>query len=142
MTRSSPYRVLTVPQLIFAFALAISHGVNAAEPQATGAQVYSKYCALCHGAQGKGDGRAAVLQQRPPANLTQSRRTYEYKLDIVRRGGAALNRSSGMPAWSEALTDREITDVVAYLQTLVQQDPAPSAEQSTAATATASAKAP
>jgi cytochrome c oxidase cbb3-type subunit 2/cytochrome c oxidase cbb3-type subunit I/II len=102
--------------------------------------VYAKYCTLCHGASGKGDGRAAVIQQRKPADLTKSVRTFEYKLDIVRRGGAALSRSSSMPAWSDVLSDAEIRAVVAYLQTLLEQD-AVIARQPVSSTATASVKA-
>jgi mono/diheme cytochrome c family protein len=85
---------------------------------ARGADVYSRYCALCHGAGGAGDGRAAPMQKVPPADLTVSVRSRSYKLQIVREGGAALGRSSGMPAWRDALTDAEITDVVEYVETL------------------------
>lgn len=103
--------------------LAFSQSARAAEPSTpVGAQVYAKYCMLCHGATGKGDGRAAVIQQRKPADLTKSTQTHAYKLDIVRRGGAALNRSSSMPAWSDVLSEEEISQVVAYLQTFVDQE--------------------
>jgi mono/diheme cytochrome c family protein len=111
------------PWLALSISLAISQAARAEDSHSTaGAQVYSKYCTLCHGATGKGDGRAAVIQQRKPADLTKSARTFDYKLEIVRRGGAALNRSPSMPAWSEVLSDEEIKEVVAYLQTLVEQD--------------------
>jgi mono/diheme cytochrome c family protein len=36
----------------------------------------------------------------------------------VREGGAALGRSSSMPAWRDVLTDAEIADVVEYVQLL------------------------
>ena len=83
-----------------------------------GARVYATYCALCHGASGKGDGRAAPLQQVRPADLTTSHRSRQFKLNIVRAGGSALNRSSSMPAWANVLTEQEIADVVTYLQAL------------------------
>jgi len=83
-----------------------------------GAAVFQKYCVLCHGTEGRGDGRAARLQQVRPADLTQSKRDPAYKLQIVSRGGAAMNRSASMPAWGEVLTGQEVTDVVAYLQVL------------------------
>lgn len=36
-----------------------------------GAQVYSTYCALCHGAQGKGDGIAGKGLKPPPRDFTK-----------------------------------------------------------------------
>jgi mono/diheme cytochrome c family protein len=99
--------------------LASTHDARPAKtPVARGAALFSKYCSLCHGSGGAGDGRAASLQKVPPANLTVSTRTSSYKIQIVRDGGAALGRSSSMPAWRDVLTEAEIADVVAYVQTL------------------------
>jgi high-affinity iron transporter len=89
-----------------------------AAPVARGAAVFSKYCALCHGSGGAGDGRAASVQKVPPADLTASQRSLGYKLQIVREGGAELGRSSSMPAWRDVLSDAEIADVVEYVETL------------------------
>src|ERR1700692_3174661 len=38
---------------------------------ANGAEMYTAYCAACHGANGKGDGPAAVALKVPPTDLTQ-----------------------------------------------------------------------
>jgi mono/diheme cytochrome c family protein len=106
--------------------LASSQAVHASDPIAygtAGAQTYSKYCALCHGDSGKGDGRAASLQKKRPADLTASVATYEDKLEIVRKGGAAVKRSVSMPAWSEVLTAQEIKDVVAFLESMSSRTP-------------------
>jgi mono/diheme cytochrome c family protein len=35
-----------------------------------GADIFRSYCAVCHGASGKGDGPAARGLSKPPANLT------------------------------------------------------------------------
>lgn len=83
-----------------------------------GAAVFSTYCVLCHGQLGKGDGRAASLQAVPPSDLSKSSRSVEYRLRIIGGGGAAMNRSGSMPAWSEVLTSEQIADVAAYLVTL------------------------
>ena len=105
--------------LASASVLASTHEVRpAATSAARGAAVFSKYCALCHGSGGAGDGRAASMQKAPPANLTVSSRSKGYKLHIVRDGGAELGRSSSMPAWREVLSDEEIADVVEYVETL------------------------
>jgi high-affinity iron transporter len=114
-------RFLRGPALALASAgvLASTHDVRpAVVPAPSGAALFAKYCSLCHGAGGTGDGRAASLQKVPPANLTISTRPRSYKIQIVRQGGAALGRSSSMPAWSDVLTDAEIADVVEYVQTL------------------------
>jgi high-affinity iron transporter len=121
MTRAWVQRLAL--RLALSLSLTMCQAARADEPHpAVGAQVYAKYCTLCHGVSGRGDGRAALIQQRKPADLTKSVHTFEYKLDIVRRGGAAMNRSPSMPAWSEVLSDEEIKEVVAYLQTLLEQD--------------------
>jgi mono/diheme cytochrome c family protein len=100
-------------------ALATAQCVRAGDRAAArGALVFSKYCTLCHGSSGVGDGRAASLQKVPPANLTASMRPRSYKLQIVTRGGAAMGRSESMPAWREVLTEAEIQDVVSYVQGL------------------------
>ena len=114
-------RHLRGPALALASAgvLASTHDVRSVEPQApNGAALFAKYCSLCHGAGGTGNGRAAALQKVPPANLTVSTRPRSYKLQIVRQGGAALGRSSSMPAWADVLSDAEIAEVVEYVQTL------------------------
>ena len=58
------------------------------------------------------------MQRVPPANLTISTRSRSYKIQIVREGGAAMGRSSSMPAWRDVLTDADIADVVEYVHTL------------------------
>lgn len=87
-------------------------------PVARGAAVFSRYCALCHGSGGAGDGRAASVQKVPPVDLTVSTRSLGYKLQIVREGGAEVGRSNSMPAWRDVLSDAEIADVVEYIETL------------------------
>lgn len=80
-----------------------------------GGLVFQNYCALCHGREGKGDGRAARLHKPPPYNLTVSAVPREYVEQIVRRGGAPMGRGSGMPPWGEQLTDEQIGDVLNFL---------------------------
>ncbi len=38
---------------------------------ASGHQMYTSYCAVCHGTDGKGTGPAATALKVPPANLTE-----------------------------------------------------------------------
>jgi len=119
---SSPVRGVALA-LASASVLASTQDMRLAKTPATrGAAVFTKYCSLCHGAAGTGDGRAASLQKVPPADLTISTRARSYKLQIVREGGAAMGRSNSMPAWGDVLTDAEIADVVAYVQSLNPQN--------------------
>jgi mono/diheme cytochrome c family protein len=83
-----------------------------------GGIVYRTYCVLCHGAGGKGDGRAAKMYTPRPADLTNSPFPDAYKEMIIRGGGASVGRSSFMPPWGDELTDEQISDLVAFLREL------------------------
>ena len=63
-------RTFTVVKVI---ALTSALGVTAAQAQDTdiGADLYTDYCAACHGASGKGDGDMANVMTIPSPNLTQ-----------------------------------------------------------------------
>ena len=118
MIRWLPLRTIVLT-LAATSSLAAAQYVRAGDRSAArGALVFSKYCALCHGASGTGDGRASALQKVPPANLTWSTQPRSYKLQIVTRGGADMGRSESMPAWREVLSEAEIQDVVSYVETL------------------------
>ena len=84
-----------------------------------GEVVFKTNCILCHGLKGDGKGRAAKLYNPPPADLTHSDKNTDYKTMIVTYGGAAMGRSEVMPVWGEQLSEQEIDDVVAYINTLV-----------------------
>jgi mono/diheme cytochrome c family protein len=72
----------------------------------TGKQMYTFYCAACHGADAKGRGpAAAVLVTRPPDLTTLSKRHLgkfprEYVSNILEFGpGVPAHGSSDMPTW-------------------------------------------
>jgi len=98
--------------------LAYVRGVS--DPVKRGEAVYKTNCILCHGLKADGKGRASVLYDPPPANLTKSDKNDEYKTLIITLGGAAMGRSEVMPVWGEQLTTQEISDVVAYLRTVLK----------------------
>lgn len=83
-----------------------------------GADVFKRYCVLCHGAKGDGNGPAARLQTPRPANLLLSKQNDQYKELIIRRGGAALGRSAGMPPWGDELDEHQIRGLLNYLRRL------------------------
>lgn len=84
-----------------------------------GQVVFKTNCILCHGVNADGKGRASVLFDPPPADLTLSDKNDEYKTMIITMGGAAMGRSAAMPVWGEQLQPQEIEDVVAYLKTVL-----------------------
>ena len=81
-----------------------------------GSIAYRTYCVLCHGATGKGDGRAAKMYTPKPANLTVSPFPDSYKEMIIRGGGPAVGRSPFMPPWGDELSEEQIHDLVAFLR--------------------------
>ena len=84
-----------------------------------GAVVFKTNCILCHGIKGDGKGRASVLFDPPPANLTLSDKNDEYKKMIITYGGKTMGRSEVMPIWGEQISEQQIDDVVAYLRTIL-----------------------
>lgn len=63
MTRLTPIIVL--------LSLPVLAGcVDTKTPATTPAEDYAAYCSACHGAQGKGDGDAAMALSRKPSDLT------------------------------------------------------------------------
>ena len=86
-----------------------------------GEVVFKTNCILCHGIKANGKGRAAKLYNPPPANLTKSDKNDDYKTMIITYGSQAIGRSEFMPPWGEQLSAQEITDVVAYLRTILKK---------------------
>lgn len=85
---------------------------------AKGREVYETGCALCHGANGKGnpDWESAI---RPIdfSDCGTTAESSEHWQMIVARGGRWAGLASVMPAFGEAFTEEEISAVVAYIRT-------------------------
>jgi cytochrome c oxidase cbb3-type subunit 3 len=92
----------------------------AAEDAVKGRAVFRAHCAQCHGENADGRGPLASRFDPPPADITVSRRTDDYMLQIVTLGGEALGRSAVMPQWGLELSGDEILDVVTYLREVVR----------------------
>ncbi len=84
--------------------------------------IYTRFCAPCHGAEGRGDGPNARHLPVPPAahadSAYMSRRTDDRLFDAVYAGGYPLGRSATMPAFGETLTALETWSLVSYLREL------------------------
>jgi len=84
-----------------------------AESVARGAQYFAIFCALCHGASGKGDGPVGRKLPAPPLDLTA---------DFIQEKGAegqifsAITFGSAvMPSYRNDLTPEERWDIVNYI---------------------------
>ena len=99
----------------------VAHLAIVRDPIRRGEAVFKLNCILCHGVHGDGNGRAGRLARTAPANLTRSIKDDRYKADIIRLGGAAMDRSSSMPPWGRQLSATEINDLVQYLRTLLDR---------------------
>jgi mono/diheme cytochrome c family protein len=91
-------------------------------PFAQGRNVYGRYCSVCHGVQGKGDGFNAFNLNPRPRNFTDS--AFLARLDerlvreTIAKGGSAVGLSPLMPPWGHTLTDRDIELVSQYVEYL------------------------
>ncbi len=92
------------------------------QDQAEGKKLYVTYCATCHGEGGKGDGAAGVSLPVRPADHTNgaamNQLNDKFLVDIISKGGGAVGKSTFMPAWSGALNEKQIRDIVAYIRSI------------------------
>ena len=90
-------------------------GTSSAEPVAMGRALYAQNCADCHGASGKGDGKAGRDLDPAPTDLTGA--------EVAGLGEQALfNKISRgrkpMPAFRKLLSEEQRWQVVRYVRTL------------------------
>jgi len=93
---------------------------------ASGKAVYDRYCAICHGDTGGGDGfNAYPLKDAFGVNPTafadhaQAAALKETAaMAAIRDGGPAAGKSAAMPAWGHTLTPGEVADVWQYIRSL------------------------
>lgn len=118
---------------LFLFGLLILGGLVLGHSPALGASAkenFSRFCAQCHGFQGKGDGVNAPHLDIAPRDLTDAdqmaRRTDDEIARTIKKGGAPNGLSSLMPPWGNTLSRQEIDDLVGYIHDLCQCGPGPS----------------
>lgn len=93
--------------------------------QEQGKVVFAKYCAVCHGDDGKGDGFNAFNLDPKPRDFTDTKIMSGLNDDrlreTVRQGGRGVNKSPLMPSWGGTLTSAQIEYVVEYVKTFAGQ---------------------
>jgi cytochrome c oxidase cbb3-type subunit 3 len=84
--------------------------------------LFNHYCAVCHGAEGHGDGFNAFNLDPKPRDLAdpefQVARSDDDLSDIIRSGGAVAGLSNAMPPWGRTINERGIENIVTFLRTL------------------------
>jgi mono/diheme cytochrome c family protein len=88
---------------------------------ASGKALYLRYCAGCHGEDGRGEAKTF----RPSVgNLAvkdlMDQVPDEYLFTVIKKGGAAVGKNAAMPAWEKQLDDPAIWDIVTFVRTLAR----------------------
>jgi cytochrome c oxidase cbb3-type subunit III len=100
----------------------LARAASAQNDAAAGKELFKSNCSPCHGESGKGDGPAGQALPDKPADLGERITTHyysdQYLVEVISKGGGAVGKSNFMPAWSGALTDKQIREIVAFLRTL------------------------
>jgi mono/diheme cytochrome c family protein len=90
----------------------------------TGAGLYSRYCATCHGPDGRGDGFNAPFLPATPTQHADSEhmspRPDDTLFDGIHAGGLILGRSHRMPAFGQILSYQQIRSLVRYMRALCE----------------------
>lgn len=90
-----------------------------------GRQLYSKYCVVCHGEEGKGDGFTAFNLDPKPRNFTDSiymsALSDERIVETIGQDGRGVNRSMLMPTLGGRLNREEIKYIVSFIRTFVKR---------------------
>jgi mono/diheme cytochrome c family protein len=117
--------LLVLPLLAAVAATAIPTAANATDVTAmTGEQVFVRFCASCHGRDGRGTGPAAAALRAPPPDLTQIAVRYggSFPDDWIYQSidGRVLVGAHGtreMPVWGVRLWSEQDDEVAAGLKT-------------------------
>ncbi|MBF0380479.1 MAG: c-type cytochrome [Magnetococcales bacterium] len=82
-----------------------------------GYQLYQKYCVVCHGEEGGGDGIMGQLMDIQPADHSNPNEMRDIKnhqlINVIRAG-----KGKYMPAWRNILSRSEIEALVSYIRLL------------------------
>ena len=116
---------------VLTLVLTLSLGVwpaaaSAAGDAAAGAKIFAARCARCHGPEGKGDGPdlAELHPSSSPVNWTRSVVMKKWSdqeiLEIITKGGKAVDSSPIMPPWGGKLSGAQIQDLLAFIRSLAK----------------------
>ncbi|HLC43441.1 MAG TPA: cytochrome c [Methylomirabilota bacterium] len=140
MRLSNPWKVAIAAVALLAATVVVIYWAprESRSPVVSGEHLYQRYCAPCHGREGRGDGPLAGSLEPKPSDLTRLRARLggSYSLDRVAevidgRRGLRVHSATPMPAWGEAfeeslrdspyargMTLLQLQDLAEYLDTL------------------------
>jgi mono/diheme cytochrome c family protein len=88
--------------------------------QQQGKMLFARYCVVCHGIEGKGDGFNAFNLDPHPRDLSDkqymSSCSDERLYQTIDLGGRGVNKSPSMPSWGGRLNRQEIGYVLDYVR--------------------------
>jgi mono/diheme cytochrome c family protein len=91
-----------------------------------GKSLYEYYCAICHGKTGKGDGFNSYNLTKSPKNFTDQAQMSALSDSQIKQailgGGPAVSLSPQMPDWGGVISEREASDLTAFIRTLAKKD--------------------
>lgn len=113
----------------------IKHTTMQSTSPASGKEMYTSYCAVCHGTDGKGNGPAASALKTPPTDLTLLSKNNggkypSMKVSTAIRGDAAVpaHGTKDMPVWGslffgmsqghESEVQQRVANLTKYVETL------------------------
>ncbi|WP_445664669.1 c-type cytochrome [Fodinibius sp. AD559] len=98
----------------------------------SGKQLYNKACATCHGANGKGTPKDQLGLQAQPADFTKcnfaSREPNGDWLAVAHQGGPTRGFSTQMPAFGEALPEKDLQKILNHIRSFCTDDNWPRGE--------------
>ncbi len=92
---------------------------RSAESIARGRQLFAKNCAVCHGAEGRGDGAAASALPQRPDDLGTIAPPPVFPDGVV--AYRIINGVKMMPGFKSTLSDNEIWDLLNFIRSLAKQ---------------------
>lgn len=106
--------------------VAASHKNMFDTPMTRAEELYNRYCSVCHGATGLGDGFNAYNLTPKPRNFTDSLFVARMDTALIREtisgGGKAVGLSALMPKWGKTLTKSDIKEITDYIFYLSRQE--------------------
>lgn len=109
--------ILTISVLLIGISTVLAY----ADDDIPVATTYQIYCSRCHGDTGQGDGPDGATLSPKPRDFTDcalmSKIPDATIIKAITSGGASVSLSRDMPAWGEALSDKKIHALAAFVRT-------------------------